>query len=52
MSTVTSDKFVWFYDGMTTGRQCMDKGKLDVFSDSHLKERDGKKAALPVYVGK
>jgi hypothetical protein len=45
----TSDRTVWFHDGMTTARQCRNEGKAETFSDRDLMECNGKKATLLLY---
>ena len=45
----SSDDTVWFHDGITTGRQCENQGKITTLSDDELMECDGKKATLLLY---
>jgi hypothetical protein len=46
---IRPDKTVWFHDGITTGRQCKNEGKLNRFSNEELMECNGKKATLLLY---
>ena len=48
----TSDRTVWFHDGMTTARQCRNEGKIETFSDHDLMECNGKTATLLLYACK
>ena len=46
---VSSDRAVWFNDGMTTGRQCKKDGDLDTMSSGKLMKCRGKNLVLAIY---
>jgi hypothetical protein len=46
---VSSDRVVWFNDGITTGRQCKKNGNLKTMSSRKVMKYRGKKLVLATY---
>ncbi|KAJ7661407.1 hypothetical protein DFH06DRAFT_988433 [Mycena polygramma] len=46
---VSSQGFLWYHDGITTGRRCIEEGKLEDLAPADLMKTRNKLAVLLIY---